>query len=86
MGQRSNANNAAMKDVQIELRREGCALDMEHRLNTNDAEVKDAQILLGREEYVGDTEHTAILVEGCTNHSKQGGVCMSKERIQKMQH
>ena len=48
MGQRSNANNAAMKDVQIELRREGCALDMEHRLNTNDAEVKEGCTNLAR--------------------------------------
>ena len=42
MGQRSNY--AAVKDVQIKLRKEECALGMEQR--SNDAAVKDAQIKL----------------------------------------
>jgi len=42
MGQRRI--DAAIKDVQIKLRREECALGMVQRSNANDAATKDAQI------------------------------------------
>ena len=41
MGQRGN--HAALKDVQINLGKEECALGMEQRSNANDAPVKDAR-------------------------------------------
>ena len=37
-------NDAAVKDVQMELRKEECALNTEQR--SNDAAVKDVQIML----------------------------------------
>ena len=48
MGQRSKY--AAVKDAQIMLRKEECALDMGQRLSANYAAVKDAQIKLRKEE------------------------------------
>ena len=42
--------DAAVKDAQVLLKREECALSMGPRLNTNDAAVKDAQVLLRSEE------------------------------------
>jgi hypothetical protein len=56
MGQ--SKNDAALKDAQIKLKREECALSME--LRSNDAELMDAQINPKEEEYVGDTVHVAI--------------------------
>ena len=44
MGQRKNTNDAALKDVQIKLRREECALGMGQI--SNDVAFKDAQIIL----------------------------------------
>ena len=50
MGQRSNASDAAVKDAQVLLKREECALDMGQRENVNDVASKDAQVLLRSEE------------------------------------
>jgi hypothetical protein len=61
MGQRSN--NAASTDVQIKLRREGCASSMEQTLNPKDALSRDAQIMLKNEAYAGDMVQTATLLK-----------------------
>ena len=45
-----SSNDAPLKDVQIKLSREECALSMGQRLDTNDAAAKDAQIKLRKEE------------------------------------
>ena len=42
-------NDAAVKDAQVFLEMEECALSMEQK--SNDAASKDAQIMLRREEY-----------------------------------
>ncbi len=57
MGQRTRTNDAAVKDAQVLLKREECALSMGQRLN--DAASKDVQLLL-RREYARDTVHAAI--------------------------
>ncbi len=48
MVQRSN--DALLKDAQIMLKREECALDTVQRKNISDAAVQDAQIKLSKEE------------------------------------
>jgi hypothetical protein len=48
MGQRGQRRNAAVKDVQIMLKKEECALSMGQR--SSDAAVKDVQIMLRKEE------------------------------------
>ena len=45
----ANVHNVAMKDVQIKLKREECALNMVHM--SSDAALKDVQIKLSKEEY-----------------------------------
>ena len=47
------SNDAAVKDVQIELPKEECALDMEQRSQKRDAALKDAQTKLRWEECAG---------------------------------
>ncbi len=55
----SNANDAALKNAQIKLRRAECARSMGQRLHINDAAVMDALVLLKREEYAGGTEQSS---------------------------
>jgi len=54
-----NTNDAAVKDVQIKLVQEECAIGMEQR--SNYAPLMDAQIIPNEEEYAGDTVQIAIL-------------------------
>jgi hypothetical protein len=47
--------------------------------STNDAVVKGVQIMLSKEEFarsMGQRSSYLCSVEGCTNHSKRGGVCI----------
>jgi hypothetical protein len=53
------AKDAVVKNAQVMLSREECALSMEQRSNTNDAAVKGARIKFRRGEYAEDMEHTA---------------------------
>jgi hypothetical protein len=58
MVQRLNTNHAAVKDAQILLSMEDCALGMEQR--SRYVALKDAQINPNEEECARDTVHTAI--------------------------
>ena len=58
MGRKSN--DAAVKDAQIKLRKEECALGMGHRSSTNDAARKDAQVKFGKEECALDMRHIVM--------------------------
>ena len=55
-----STNDAAMKDVQIKLDEEECALSMGRRRNANNAVVMDALIKLSAGEYALGTEQSEI--------------------------
>ena len=58
MERKLNTNDAAVKDVQTQLRTEECALGMgQRRALKSYATLKDAQIELGEEEYALDMGH-----------------------------
>jgi hypothetical protein len=65
MEQRKSTKDAALKDAQIRLREEECALGMEQRLNINDAILKGAKVWLKMEECalsMGQNTHDAAVM------------------------
>jgi hypothetical protein len=56
MEQKKRANDAVVKDVRTNLRKEECALGMEQKLNYTHATLKDALADPKEEECAGGTE------------------------------